>query len=185
MSSDANALVDEAGLGLKRRTVALSEHSPTWEDAFREERAVLADALSAVPCEIEHIGSTAVPGLKAKPILDIAIGVAADSPIEECIPLIEAPGYLYQGESADVGHVLVREAGHEIRTHHVHVVRLGDFRWDRWLTLRDYLRRSAEARKSYTAAKLELARLHPSDRKAYTDGNSDVINRLVAQARVG
>ena len=178
-------MLDEAGLGLKFGAVALSKYEPRWALAFREELALLADALSAVPCEIEHIGSTAVPGLKAKAILDIAIGVAADFPIEECIPIIEALGYLYRGESDDVGHVLVREAGDEIRTHHVHVVRLGDFRWDRWLTLRDYLRRSPEAREGYTAAKLELARLHPSDRKAYTDGKSDIINRLVVQARAG
>ena len=114
------------GLGLRRGTVALAEHSPSWKEAFREERAILANALASVPCQIEHFGSTAVPGLQAKPILDIAVGVGGSYPIEGYFPAIEATGYIYRGEVLDVSHLLVRESEDQIRTHHLHIVRLGD-----------------------------------------------------------
>ena len=135
------------GLGLRRGTVALAEYSPSWRVAFREERVILAKALASVPCEIEHIGSTAVPGLEAKPILDIAVGVGGSYPIEDCFPAIEATGYIYRGEVVDASHrVLVRGSEDQlVRTHHLHVVRLGDPNWERWLAFRDCLRYSRNA----------------------------------------
>ena len=105
------------GLGLRRGTVALAEYSPSWRVAFREERVILAKALASVPCEIEHIGSTAVPGLEAKPILDIAVGVGGSYPIEDCFPAIEAAGYIYRGEVVDASHLLVRGSEDQVRTH--------------------------------------------------------------------
>ena len=174
------------GLGLRRGTVALDEYSPSWRVAFREERAILAKALASVPCEIEHFGSTAVPGLQAKPILDIAIGIEAPHPIEECIPAIEETGFVYRGEDADVGsHLFVRGSEDEVRTHYLHVVRLGESNWERWLAFRDYLRRSASARETYAVEKARLAMRYKNDREAYTAGKSKVIGGLLAKARGG
>ena len=173
----------QAGLGLERGTVALAEYSPSWRDAFCEEQALLANVFAAVPCEIEHIGSTAVPRLKAKPILDIAIGIDEPYPIADCIPIIEVLGYIYRGEHADAGHLLVRGPEDQTRTHHLHVVRLGDSHWERWLTFRDYLRGNVDARETYTVAKTKLAALYKEDREAYTSGKSHVVGRLLAQAR--
>ena len=171
------------GLGLRRGTVALAEYSPSWKEAFREERVILANALASVPCEIEHFGSTAVPGLQAKPILDIAIGIEALHPIEECIPAIEETGFVYRGEDADAGsHLFVRGSEDEVRTHHLHVVRLGESNWERWLAFRDYLRRSASARETYAVEKARLAMRYKNDREAYTAGKSKVIGGLLAQA---
>ena len=180
------SLLPLTGLGLKRGTVVLAEYSPSWGEAFREERAVLARALASVPCEIEHFGSTAVPGLRAKPILDIAIGIEAPHPIEGCIPAIEETGYVYRGEDADAGsHLFVRGPEDEVRTHHLHVVRLGESNWERWLTFRDYLRGNADARETYAVEKARLASLHKDDREAYTAGKSQVIGGLLAQAHGG
>ncbi len=171
------------GLGLRRGTVALAEHSPSWKEAFREERAILANALASVPCQIEHFGSTAVPGLQAKPILDIAIGIEAPHPIKDCIPAIEEAGFVYRGEDADAGsHLFVRGPEDEVRTHHLHVVRLGESNWERWLAFRDYLRRSASARETYAVEKTRLARVHEDDREAYTAGKGQVIRSLLAEA---
>ena len=171
------------GLGLKRGTVVLADYSPSWKEAFREERVILANALASVPCEIEHFGSTAVPGLQAKPILDIAIGIEAPHPIEDCIPAIEETGFVYRGEDADAGsHLFVRGSEDEVRTHHLHVVRLGESNWERWLAFRDYLRRSASARETYAVEKARLAMRYKNDREAYTAGKSKVIGGLLAQA---
>ena len=173
-------------LGLRRGTVVLAEYSPSWREAFREERVILANALASVPCQIEHFGSTAVPGLQAKPILDIAIGIEAPHPIEECIPAIEETGFVYRGEDADVGsHLFVRGSEDEVRTHYLHVVRLGESNWERWLAFRDYLRRSASARETYAVEKARLAMRYKNDREAYTAGKSKVIGGLLAKARGG
>ena len=182
-----------AELGLRRGSITLAKHSPSWRKAFLEERAILANALALVPCEIEHIGSTAVPGLEAKPILDIAVGVEAPHPIGDCIPTIEETGYTYRGEVIDAGaalkqrvhvsHLLVRGPDDQIRTHHVHVVRLGGSSWEQWLTFRDYLRGDVDARKSYATEKTKLAILFKEDREAYTAAKSQVIASLLTQAQ--
>lgn len=181
-------------LGLRRDTVVLAEYSPLWRKAFREERAILANALASVPCEIEHIGSTAVPGLEAKPILDIAVGVEDPYPIEDCIPAIEETGYIYRGEVIDAGtapeqrvhvisHLLVRGPEDQVRTHHLHVVRLGGPSWRHWLTFRDYLRGDADARKTYATEKTKLAILYKEDRGAYTEAKGHVIGTLLARTQ--
>ena len=164
----------------------LAEYSPSWRGAFREERAILAGALASVPCEIEHFGSTAVPGLRAKPILDIAIGIEAPHPIEDCIPAIQATAYVYRGVDADAGSQLfVLGPEDEVRTHHLHVVRLGESNWERWLAFRDYLRENAEARKTYAVEKANLASMHKDDREAYTAGKGQIIGSLLAEALGG
>ena len=171
------------GLGLKRGKVSLAEHSPAWRDAFRREHGILARALASVSCAIEHIGSTAVPGLEAKPILDIAIGIEGHYLIETCIPALEAAGYIYRGENPDHGHLFVREFGEQVRTHHLHVVRRGDPNWKRWLAFRDYLRENGAAREIYVAEKTRLAALYGEDRKSYTLGKTHVIGSLLARAQ--
>ena len=144
-------------LGLKCGTVLLAHHSQMWQRASIEERARLTDALEAVPCEIEHIGSRAVPGLEAKPILDIAVGIDRSFPIQDCIPVIEGAGHTYRGDDGVVGHMFAKGPG-DSRTHHLHAVRLGDANWERWLTFRDYLRCNQAARQTYAAGGQGLGR---------------------------
>ena len=142
---------------------------PSWRKLSRRRRA-----------SIEHIGSTAVTGLEAKPILDIAIGIKPPYPIAGCIPTMEATGYIYRGEDVDIGHLFVRETEEDVRTHHLHVVSLCDPNWERWLTFRDYLRENPDAREAYAAEKTRLAIRYKEDRVAYTEGKSDVIGSLLA-----
>jgi len=169
-------------LGLKYGTVELVPYTREWEQAFQEEMLLLRDALSTVSCQIEHIGSTAVPGLGAKPILDIGIGVSEANAIKTCIPLIEAVGYVYRGDGGSSGgHIFVRESAPEIRTHHVHLMALADPQWEAYLIFRDYLRRDMGARRSYFAAKQSLAKRFPMDRKAYTDAKNEIYQELLAE----
>ena len=170
-------------LGLRYGTVALSEYTGAWARAFHDERTLLAKNLPEIRFDVEHIGSTAVPDLKAKPILDIAVGIADQHRIEDCVPSIEALGYLYRGASAAVGHVLVREISDQVRTHHVHIVHFSDEPWESWLTFRDYLRQNLEAREAYATEKEALARRYPLDRNAYTEGKNQVVERLLTEAR--
>ena len=90
---------------------------------------------------------------------------------------------MYTGADAVVGHILMRRTSDEVSTHKVHVVYLGDDNWERWLTFREYLRRNAKARPDYSRQKEALAERHPLDRNSYQEGKSQVIARLVAEAR--
>lgn len=171
-------------LGLKHGTVRIVPYDPLWVQAFVEARALLADALIALSCEIEHIGSTSVPGLVSKPILDIAVGVPPDGKTEAALWAIRCLGYEYRGDAgADGGHILVRESALLVRTHHVHVVESGGEQWRSYLLLRDLLRRDARSRTAYGEEKLVLAQRHPEDRSAYTAAKSEVVRRLLLEAR--
>lgn len=171
-------------LGLRYGTVQVVPYDPEWAQAFLDESARLADVLSNVSCEIEHIGSTAVAGLPAKPILDIAIGLAPGVAAEQAVSAIQTLGYQYRGDAgAEGGHILVRESAPLVRTHHLHVVELNGVQWQSYLVLRDLLRHDARARNAHAAKKATLARRHREDRKAYTAAKDEVVRRLLLEAR--
>ena len=129
-------------LGLRYGTVELVPHRSEWARAFTEERARLSEALGLLSCEIEHVGSTAVPGLDAKPILDIAVGLSPASVPADAISAIRDISYEYRGDAGEEGgHILVRGPEPLYRTHHVHVVDLGSPAWESYIVLRDFLRR--------------------------------------------
>ncbi len=171
-------------LGLKYGCVQVVPSHPQWTRAFREECSRLTDALSGIPCEIEHIGSSAVPGLLAKPIIDIAVGVPGDASAGPAVSAIQALGYEYRGDAAtEGGHILVRESQPLVRTHHVHVVELGGSQWEAYILFRDHLKRSKEAREAYSAEKRALAKRHSNDHSAYTKAKDSIVRRLLAKAR--
>ena len=172
-------------LGLKYGTVRLVEHDNGWSDAFLRERAVLVQALDGVGCAIEHIGSTAVSGLPAKPILDIAMGFPDSADPKECFRRLEMCGYEYRGDAGgDGGHVFVRAQG-DFRTHHVHGVLLGGVQWRAYLALRDLLRVDENARSLYSRSKRELAQQFSHDRKSYLKGKDEIVTRLLARHSCG
>jgi GrpB-like predicted nucleotidyltransferase (UPF0157 family) len=171
-------------LGLRYGTVELQDYLPAWDLEFEAESARLVPALAAVSARIEHIGSTAVPGMVAKPILDIGVGVSGTSTPQDCFAALEGLGYRYRGDAGSSGgHVFVREPEEWVRTHHVHVVRVDDPQWSAYLLFRDHLRHSDEARSAYVAEKRRLAELFPNDRRAYADGKEGVVGRILESAR--
>jgi GrpB-like predicted nucleotidyltransferase (UPF0157 family) len=172
-------------LGLRYGTVDLTPHDTRWAAAFVEEAALLEGAVGGWACRIEHIGSTAVPGLLAKPILDIAVGIPVGMAVAPVVEAIAAVGYEYRGDARDQGgHLLVRESAPQVRTHHVHVVDLDGAQWTAYLAFRTLLRTSPEARAKYERSKRDLAAAHPDDRRRYTAGKVDVIQSLLSRAAV-
>jgi GrpB-like predicted nucleotidyltransferase (UPF0157 family) len=167
-------------LGLKYGTAEVVPYDPAWADDFRRDQTRLEAVLARHACSIEHVGSTAVPGLSAKPILDIAIGVAAETDVAEVVANIEKLGYVYRGDAGvEGGHVLVLEVEPLVRTHHVHVVGQATPAWRDYLALRDLLIRDPVARRTCASAKSDLARRFPLDRKAYTRAKRGVVERLL------
>ena len=167
-----------------RRTVDLVEYSEDWPRQFERERAALADALGPTALAIEHIGSTAVPGMIAKPTIDIAVGVANIDDLPPHRSALEALGYEWRtGFHAD--HVFLRKIVGDERTHHLHVIVWPSAEFDQWILFRDHLRTSPAAATEYAAVKRELAARFYSDRGAYVEAKSEVVRRLLSVAQPG
>ena len=169
-------------LGLKHGTNALVDYDPGWADAFDEERERLAAALVGVALGIEHYGSTAVPGMRAKPILDILVGVAPLSNWQLCHDPLLALGYDYAERAGVPGHyVFGRGRDMTERTHLVHVVEHQGQSWRSNLALRDALRNDADLRRAYIAEKERAVAAAPIGRGKYNELKSAFIDTAKAQ----
>jgi GrpB-like predicted nucleotidyltransferase (UPF0157 family) len=167
-------------LGLGDNAVSLHPYTPEWADAGHRECQLLRDALTRWALQVEHIGSTAVPGLASKPIIDICVGVADLGDADEMADVMSSLGYDYPG---DVGipddRVFGRDPGW--RTHLVHVVVHGSERWHAYLCFRDFLRSDEALRSQYEELKRELASTHGGDRYAYTQLKTAFIEAVLQQ----
>ena len=170
-------------LGLKRGTVRVVAHRAQWPELFERERRALRERVGHLVLDIQHVGSTAVPGLDAKPIIDIAVVV----PSTEVIPRLERPlndlDYVYRGDAgADGGHLFVKESVPEVRTHHLHAVAAGGPQWREWLLVRDALRDDEALRARYAGLKRALQERFAADRRGYTNAKNEFIREVVRRA---
>ena len=134
----------------------LVDYDPGWPAAFESERAHVAEALGDLALEIQHMGSTAVPGLAAKPVLDLLAGLRTLGLPPERIAAVERLGYEYKGEYGLPGRLFFRKGGGR-RTHHLHAVKHGSELWRRHLAFRDYLRAHPDEAERYAAEKRRAA----------------------------
>jgi GrpB-like predicted nucleotidyltransferase (UPF0157 family) len=161
-------------------TVRVVPYDPRWPEWFGAWRARLATLLGPVARRIEHVGSTSVPGLAAKPVVDIQVSVAAMGDEDRYVPACEAAGL--QLRFRDDEHRYFQPPPGQARDVHVHVCQQGGD-WERvHLLFRDYLRSSGDAREAYAAAKHEAARIWIDQRVAYTEAKSDVILGILERA---
>ncbi|GGD41625.1 hypothetical protein GCM10010915_23210 [Microbacterium faecale] len=170
------AAVADADLGLARGAVELAAPSPRWSPAYAALVAAFAPTRPHGVVAIEHVGSTSVPGLTAKAILDIAVGISEKEAPDVHDWLVES-GFLYRGASDDVRpdrmYGLEREIG--VRLVNAHVVVHDGLDWCRYLAFRDRLRANDRDRDAYAALKRRLAAEHLGDRLAYIRGKSGFI----------
>ena len=170
-------------LGLRRGTVQITPYRPAWAILFQAERARLQEALGDLVLDIQHIGSTAVPGLAAKPILDVAIAVAGESVVAECVGLLADVGYTYRGyRGPDQGQFFDRGRGQEL-THYLHVLLIHEPAWSNYLRFRDHLTAHPAARDAYMRLKEDLAAEYPGDRAGYTAAKAMFIHDILAAAQ--
>lgn len=163
--------------GPVKRTITIEPSSPTWPDVFEVHRHRITDALGAAACRVDHIGSTAVPGLAAKPVIDIQVSVPDVGDETRYLPPLVAAGYLLR----------VRETGHRMfRTPeldvHIHVCAAGSDWERRHLLLRDWLAVSAEDRDAYTALKVELQAQDWETMNHYADAKTPLIAEMTTRA---
>lgn len=161
--------------------IRIVDYDPAWPVLFEQERRLLEPVLSPwLAGSIEHIGSTAVPGLAAKPVIDIMAAVR-DLPTsfdarDALVPL----QYMYFPYRPDVMHWFCKPSPQH-RTHHLHLIPAGSALWKERLIFRDHLRRTPSAAKEYAELKRELAARHGSDRETYTEAKTDFVQAIVAR----
>jgi GrpB-like predicted nucleotidyltransferase (UPF0157 family) len=146
---------------------------------FTTEQELLLSIVGEYVCgAIEHVGSTAVAGLSAKPVIDIMMGVESLNASKETIPLLKNAGYCYNPYKADVMHWFCKPTP-EIRTHHLHLIPFESDLWNERLAFREFLRGSPSWAAEYVNLKQELARKHANDREAYTQGKGCFIQNIL------
>jgi GrpB-like predicted nucleotidyltransferase (UPF0157 family) len=170
-------------IGLKRHTVRVVEHNPGWASLFDNEADGIRHAGGSLVLDVQHVGSTAVFGLPAKPVLDIAVAIGTSGDIPELAKRLMAIGYIDRGDAGrDGGYLLVRDSEPEVRTVHLHIVEQTDRQWSHYVAFRDILRRDAGIREEYGELKKRLAAVYPNDRKHYTDSKNAFIQRVLRQS---
>jgi GrpB-like predicted nucleotidyltransferase (UPF0157 family) len=169
----------EIGMGRQVQVVA---HDPSWQERFREEANQLYATLGQEVIAIHHIGSTSIPNIYAKPIIDILIEVQDIDRIDDYNPLMRQMGYLPKGENGLTGRRYFIKGDEEYRTNHVHIYERGHPDIERHLNFRDYLQIHPEDAYRYSMLKEELARRFPTDIDAYQSGKAELIKQLERKA---
>ena len=174
-------------IGLKRGTVKLVQHNPSWKKFFEDEKRRLEERfhgwILGYDIKIEHIGSTAIPGIDSKPIIDILIGVKDLEDIHWTIELLEKLGYKLIPQACEIDKLFFALGDDAKRTHHVHVTAYGNDRWKNDLIFRDYLRSHPDIAKKYDRLKKELSEKYPNDRKSYTEDKEQFIQSVLKEVR--
>lgn len=178
-------------LGLKRGTVQLCEHEQAWEIEAQNAILQLKEILGAVIKDIQHVGSTSIPSIKAKPIIDIAIAV---DDFEDVLLLeedLKKQGFYYRPK-VDLGEQLLFASGSyydstgDLQTHFIHIVKTGSMDWRNYINFRDYLNSTPAVAKAYEDLKVLLAKQAPVDsgREKYLRGKHDFIVYTLRKALV-
>ncbi len=167
----------------EQREVELVPHNPEWSQLADEEAKRILEKLSITVIGIYHIGSTSIPGIKAKPILDFVIEVKDLDEIIQSAEALEELGYLSKGEYGIPGRQFFTKDTDGERSHHLHVFQQGHPDIERHLVFRDFLRANPEAAQEYEKIKEKLAKRFPKESGSYTEAKSDFILSMDEVAR--
>ena len=169
-------------LGLKRHTVKQVLHHQDWKKAFEATKKLLEEKLGHLVIEIQHVGSTSIEGITAKPILDLALAYEDRKVVSECMPILEEIGYEFRGDGGENGgHVFLLCSSPDVRTQHLHLVPVDGIQWANYLNFRDYMKTYPHKAKAYEKVKQQLAKKYPNSRKNYTLEKTRYIQNIFDQ----
>lgn len=172
-------------LGLSSNRVILQPHASEWAQRFEQEAELLRATIGNFVLDIQHVGSTAIPGIPAKPVLDIGVAVDNFEEASRCIQPLESIGYIYRGENGIPRRHYFVKGSADARTHQLHMNEISGSDWQQQIVFRDHLRQHPALAQEYAALKLRLAAQFPTDRIAYTEGKSGFISRVLVHALPG
>jgi GrpB-like predicted nucleotidyltransferase (UPF0157 family) len=165
------------------RNVVVVDYDPKWPVVFEELRARTWPAVQDVALSIEHVGSTSVPGLAAKPIIDISIVVPSRDVLPAAIRRLTSLGYVHQGELGVEGREAFK-APADLPVHNMYVCPAGSLGLINQIAVRDHLRRHPESAAAYARLKKALAEKFPADIDSYVEGKTDLVLEILRAERL-
>lgn len=168
-------------IGLEAGAVKISPYREEWHSLFLEEKRRLQAVIGEFVLDIQHVGSTSIPGMPAKPIIDLGVAVENFERAAVCIEPLEGLGYVYRGENGIPRRHYFSKG--DPRTHHLHMNEISSLDWENHILFRDFLIDHPELAGEYARLKMELAGRFPLDREAYLDGKGPFIERVLRLAR--
>lgn len=164
--------------------IIIERYNKNWPDKFAEEKAMLSILLRQyIQGSIEHVGSTAVPGLSAKPIIDIMVGIQSLKHAKPAIAKLTQQGYCYYPYKPDVMHWFCKPSP-EIRTHHLHLIPYLSPLWQERIQFRDALKADAALATQYQQLKYQLAEKYSQDREQYTTEKWPFIKKVLKKSLI-
>ncbi|MGO1072086.1 GrpB family protein [Lysobacter sp. CA199] len=164
----------------QQRIITIVDYDPSWPRTFDELKSAVLRVLGDITLSVEHVGSTSVPGLAAKPIIDMDVVVASAAEVPRAIERLATLGYAHRGDLGIEG----RDAFYsppELPVHHLYVCVHDAIALANHLTIRDYLRRNQAAARTYGLLKMRLAKMFPTDVDRYTDGKSGFLLSILRE----
>ncbi len=168
-------------IGLQRGTVIVEEHKTEWEESAKQTIERLEKILQNVAIDIQHIGSTSIKSICAKPIIDIAVGVSGLDKVLSLNGSLEENGFIFRGQDHPNQLLYVCGEG-DFRTHHIHITIYDSEEWNNYLNMRDYLNCHETEAQAYSELKERLAKQYSNDRGTYTAMKSEMIKEILINA---
>jgi GrpB-like predicted nucleotidyltransferase (UPF0157 family) len=175
-------MTDNSMIGLPKGVVFLLPYNPAWKRLYEEEKKILQNSIGDNILDIQHVGSTSITGMIAKPIIDIAIAVNNFEGATICIEPIESLGYQYRGELGIPRRHYFSKG--DPRTYHIHMNEIGSGDWNNQILFRDYLINHAKSAQEYANLKIELAKRFPTDIDKYMEGKDSFIRHIIYLANL-
>lgn len=168
-------------MGLRVGTVKIEKYNPNWKNMFNEEKEILNKLFGDLAIKIEHIGSTSIENLSAKPIIDILVSVKSLDDFEKVRKYFEKEPYSIKSDSV-CDEILIRKGTEDNRTHFIHIMEINSKRYQDTIVFRDYIRKHIKALKEYENLKKYLAKKYEDDRKMYTSSKNEFIKNIIELA---
>jgi len=170
-------------IGQHKRNLTVVPYQSGWKELFEREADLLHHALGGKALRIEHIGSTSIPGMAAKPIIDIIVVVDTLTLTQKLIPVLEALGYEYKmHDTIPERMFFAKESSPEYRTHHLSLTEQGSGFWKNYLAFRNYLRAHDQVAAEYVDLKKHLAELYAQTQQLDREGKSEFVGRVLELA---
>ena len=169
-------------IGLQSGLVKIIDHQDDWSYEYQKEKTLLLTLIGKYVIDIQHIGSTSINNCKAKPIIDIAIGIRELSKVDKIINILTYNGYEYHGNAGIEGRHFFTKGVKENRTHYIHVEEKDGILWKNHIMFRDYLNKYNENVIKYNELKKCLAQKYPKDREKYALNKNEYIENIIKKA---
>ncbi len=170
-------------MALKRGIVELEEYNPKWADDYKKEEKLLKEVLGDEIIEIHHIGSTSIPGLKAKPVIDILIVIKSLNDIDKIEEILKNYDYENRGQQGVSDRYFFAKGSEDARTHYIHFVEPNSNTYYNQVYFKKYLIEHPEYIKKYCDLKQELASKYANERPKYTQGKNEFITNVIKLAK--